>query len=114
MSRDTVYLLDILQSARLAVAYLSGWTQERFLGSTEKQDSVVRRLVIIGEAARRVSSQTRSQLAGIAWEKMTAMRNFVVHEYDDVDMAIVWDTVQHDLPDLIAAIKHLVPPEDAE
>lgn len=111
MERDQAFLLDILQSARMALSYLHGLDREEFLVDTMRQDSVLRRLEIIGEAARRVSAQTRSAHPGIPWKEMVSMRNLVIHDYDDVDLDIVWDTIHRDLPHLIREIEPLVPPE---
>jgi len=109
MSRDDAYLLDILQAARLAVQYLHEATLEVFLDDVRLQDSVIRRLEIIGEAARRVSEQTRSQHPDLPWREMVTLRNIVIHEYDNVDLTIVWDTVKKDLPPLIDALDQIVP-----
>ncbi len=112
MSRDNEYLLDILEAARLALAYVQGKSREDFLKDTQTQDAVIRRVEIIGEAARRLSDQTRMALPGLAWDAMTGMRDVLIHEYDDVDLEIVWDTVQLDLPPLIAALEKIVPPDE--
>ena len=109
MSRDDAYLLDILQAARLATEYLHDATLEGFLDDVRLQDSVIRRLEIIGEAARRVSEQTRSQHPDLPWREMVTLRNIVIHEYDNVDLTIVWDTVKKDLPPLIGALDQIVP-----
>ena len=55
MPRDVAYLLDILEAAKLAAAYVSAKTKEEFILDTQCQDAVIRRLEIIGEAARRIS-----------------------------------------------------------
>lgn len=60
MERDRVYLLDILHAARLAVSYVEGVSQCAFLEDTQRQDSVIRRIEIIGEAARRITDETRA------------------------------------------------------
>lgn len=112
MSRDPQYLLDVLIAAKLALTYVAGKTQEEFLADTQCQDAVIRRLEIIGEAARRLSRQTRTTLPELAWNAMIGMRNAMIHEYDDVDLSIVWDTVRSDLPSLIRAIEPLVPPKE--
>jgi uncharacterized protein with HEPN domain len=111
MPRDRAYLLDILEAARLALAYVRGVSQEAFLQDTQLQDSVIRRMEVIGEAARRVSAATQQTLPGIPWAEMIGMRNLMIHEYDDIDLEIVWDTVQQSLPHLIGQIEPLVPPE---
>ncbi len=110
MQRDHAYLLDILEAAKLAVSYLADISKDTFLLDTRCQDSVIRRIEIIGEAARRVSLQTRVAYPGIPWSEMVGMRNMMIHHYDDVDLEIVWDTVQCDLPRLIELIEPLIPP----
>jgi uncharacterized protein with HEPN domain len=110
MSRDEVYLLDILDAARLAMEYLRGKTREQFLEDVQAQDAVIRRLAVMGEAARRVSEARRRSLPQLPWREIIGIRNLVVHEYDDVDVGVVWDTVSRDLPALVAALEELLPP----
>jgi len=112
MPRDVAYLLDILEAAKLAAAYASAKTKEEFILDTQCQDAVIRRLEIIGEAARRISRETRASLPGLPWAAMINMRNLMIHEYDHVDLAVVWDTVQNHLPALIQSISPLVPPPE--
>ena len=111
MQRDLAHLVDIHQAARLAMSYVQGMTKEAFLGDVQCQDSVVRRIEIIGEAARRVSPEGKAAWPGLPWNDMVRMRNRVIHEYDDVDYEIVWHTVQKDLPRLALQIEPLLPPE---
>jgi uncharacterized protein with HEPN domain len=112
MQRDDAYLLDILIAARKALKFLAGMTWEEFERSELHQNAVMRPLEIIGEAARRVSQQTRDAHPEIPWEQMIGIRNRLIHEYFRVNLATVWDTVQNDLPRLIALIEPLVPSED--
>ena len=112
MDRDQVYLLDILEAARLATSYVEGMTEEEFLRDTQRQDSVIPRIEIIGEAARRISPRTRESNPEIPWTEMNAMRNLMIHDYDSVDIGIVWETVQKDIRQLISLIEPLVPPEE--
>ncbi|MDZ7699393.1 MAG: DUF86 domain-containing protein [Deltaproteobacteria bacterium] len=113
MERDQVYFLDILQAARLALSYVKGMTKEAFLADIQCQDSVVRRIEIIGEASRRISDQMKALHPSVPWKEMINMRNLMIHDYDDVDMEIVWDTVQQDLPSLVALIEPLAPRQEA-
>jgi uncharacterized protein with HEPN domain len=112
MSRDNEYLIDIVESGKLTAAYVRGKTKEDFEADVQCQDAVIRRLEIIGEAARRLSAETQATYPQLPWRAMTQMRNLVIHQYDDVDLTIVWDTVQTDLPPLIAALKQIIPPEE--
>ena len=104
MQRDAAYLRDIQESARLALAYLEGVDMEAFAGNTQLQDAVIRRVEIIGEAARRVSAATRALYPALPWRQMIGMRNQVIHMYDGVDVAVVYDTVREDLPPLLEAL----------
>lgn len=81
------------------------------MANTQLQDSVIRRLEIIGEAAGRVSRQCRDENPDIPWSQMRGMRNWVIHRYDDVDMDVVWETVEQDIPLLIAQLEGLVSEE---
>jgi uncharacterized protein with HEPN domain len=94
------------------LGYVLGKTKEEFLRDSQCQDAVIRRLEIIGEAARRISQPTRARISQIPWAAMIGMRNLIIHEYDDVDLQVVWDTVQEHLPNLIQAIEPLVPPPE--
>jgi uncharacterized protein with HEPN domain len=94
----------MLDAARKAVWYVRDLTEEQFVLDTEKQDAVIYRVGVIGEAARSVSEETRNGLA-LRWLDMTGMRNRVFHGYNDVRIATVWKTVANDLPELIAILE---------
>ena len=113
MQRDNAYLLDILEAARLALDYVGAKTKEEFLNDLQCQDAVIRRIEIMGEAAGRVSEETKGAFSNLPWSEMIGMRNIMIHDYNDVDMVIVWETVQNDLPPLISALESILPPEKA-
>jgi uncharacterized protein with HEPN domain len=114
MLRDSGYLLDMLEAAKLALSYVAGKSHEEFQADVQCQDAVIRRLEIIGEAARRLTDETRASLPSLRWSDMIGMRNVVIHQYDAVDLDIVWDTVQNHLPPLIATLEKVVPPATPE
>jgi uncharacterized protein with HEPN domain len=96
---QAAFLLDILQSARAISQYASGYTLEQFVADERTQDAVLRRLLVIGEAAAHLTPETMSQFPEIPFRKMIGMRNRIVHDYGSVDLEIVWDTIQiHLLP----------------
>ena len=108
-SKDLALLNDMLEAARTAVSYARDVTEGQFAADTEKQDAVVYRIGVIGEAARNVSEETRNALP-LRWSDMTGMRNRVFHGYNDVRIATVWTTVTTDLPQLIAALERFLAP----
>jgi uncharacterized protein with HEPN domain len=111
MQRDLQFLLDILQSAELIVSYTEQCSKDEFIENIQLQDAVIRRLLVIAEAARRVSEPTRQTLPNISWQEINGMRNRLVHEYDDVNLNIVWDAAQIEIPKLIAELRIRIPPE---
>lgn len=108
MQRDRVYLLDILEAAKLAVSYIENKSKDDFLNDIQCQDAVIRRLEIIGEAARRIEDDTRATFPYLPWREMIGMRNIMIHEYDDIDFDTVFKTVQKDLPSLIESLEKIL------
>lgn len=88
MQRDLQFLLDMLQSAELILTYTAQCTRVEFVANVQLQDSVIRRLLVITEAVRRVSDVTRQALPNISWQEINEMRNRLVHEYNDVNLNI--------------------------
>ncbi|MEN9269849.1 MAG: DUF86 domain-containing protein [Thermostichales cyanobacterium HHBFW_bins_127] len=112
MQRDLQFLLDMLQSAELVMTYTAECEKEQFMENVQLQDAVIRRLLVIAEAARRVSETTRQTLSNICWQEINGMRNRLVHDYDDVNLNIVWEVVQSEIPHLIEELKAQIPPEN--
>jgi len=108
MQRDKAYLIDILEAAKLVREYIGNKDKEDFLKDTQCQDAVVRRFAIIGEASRRISDKMKAAYPDVAWNEMIGMRNAIIHEYDDIDMVIVWDTAKKDIPALISTIEKVL------
>jgi len=108
MQRDREFLLDIFEAAKLALLYVGEKSKEVFMKDIQCQDAVIRRLEIIGEASRRISEETQATFPDLPWSEMIAMRNVMIHEYDDVDMSIVWKTVKNDLPPLVDLLKRII------
>ncbi len=111
MQWDLQFLLDRLQSAELITTYIAQCSKDELVANVQLQDSVIRRLLVIAEAARRVSEATRQTLPTISWQEINGMRNRLVHESDDVNLNIVWDVVQSEIPPLIEELKLHIPPE---
>jgi len=99
MNKDyTTFLKHILESIEAIEEYTQDISEETFLKSREKQDAILRRLEIIGEAVRNLPDKFKKQHSDIAWNQAMATRNMLIHHYFGVDLKIVWDTVTESLP----------------
>ncbi len=72
-------------------SYTANVTFEEFLSNDEKQDAVLRRILIIGEATKRLSPEFRENYSNIPWREIAGMRDVIVHDYNRVDIEAVWD-----------------------
>ncbi len=102
------------ESRRQIQSYMQGLGEAEFRSNPMVQDAVLRQLMVIGEAAGRLTPEFRLQHPELPWTKITGMRNRLIHDYGHVDFGIVWDAVQHDLPVLITNLEPLVPPPPTE
>jgi uncharacterized protein with HEPN domain len=112
--RDPAYLWDMIEAARAAVDYTENLTLNKFLATDRKRAitrlAVERQLEILGEAARRVSSQFREAYPELPWREIVGLRNVISHEYDKVSYESIFRIVRNRLPVLIAMLEPLVPP----
>lgn len=109
MSRSAKILLqDILQAAELLGQYTAGLTAEEFAENIEKQDSVARRLEIIGEAVKGLPQDLRDRHPEVPWRDITGARDVLVHEYFRIDLDLAWDMVKKDIPHLAEQVKEIL------
>ena len=105
---DTVYLHHILDALGLIEEYTKGMSENEFLSNSMAHDAVVRQLEITGEAAKNIGDEFREKHPKLPWGKMIAIRNKIIHEYFNINYAIVWDTVNDDLPLRKKSIKKIL------
>ncbi|HEV7508951.1 MAG TPA: DUF86 domain-containing protein [Thermoanaerobaculia bacterium] len=108
--RDASYLWDMLEAVHQILDFTRGVTFSEYSQNAMLYLAVERAIQIVGEAANRVSPQFQHSQPGIPWRKIVAQRNVLVHEYGDVDPALIWDLVREYLPRLADQLEELVPP----
>ena len=111
-TRDEVLLRDMLDAGRRLQKFIANKSRI----DLEKDDyllgfAVVRALEIIGEAASKVTLETRDLLPTLPWHEIIGMRNRIVHAYDRVDYDVVWDTAHLSIPALIHLLETYLPLE---
>ena len=99
---DRIRLQHMLDAATKAVRIAAGRGREDLEAEDDPlADALVRLISVIGEAGSKVSPGTRSELDGIPWADVVGMRNPLIHGYFDINLDILWATVQDSLPSLI-------------
>lgn len=75
------------------------------MASEELQDAVIRNVEVIGEAAKRVSAETRARLISLDWKAICGMRGVLIHDYIGVDLDEVWSVASSRIPGLQAVLE---------
>ncbi len=109
MSRSPEILLgDILEAADLLAEYTAGMTRDDFAENVEKQDSVARRLEIVGEAVKGLPQELRDRYPKVPWRDIAGARDVLIHEYFRIDIDLAWDMVQTDIPELASQVRTIL------
>src|ERR1700683_3297201 len=82
--------------------------KESFMTAEELQDAVISNIEVIGEAAKRVSSEARSQLAELDWKRICGMRDVLIHDYIGVDLEEVWSVASTRVPELEVVLERFL------
>ena len=91
-----------------AILKVSAVGREQFMTDRMRQDAVIRKLEIIGEAVKQLSDATRQRRPEISWKQIAGMRDRLTHHYFGVDLALVWRVGEHDLRALSVAVEALL------
>jgi uncharacterized protein with HEPN domain len=100
-NRDSESLLDIVQAAQQIQRYTNNMTRAEFDADDKTQAAVLYRILIIGEATKRISQGFREDYPHIPWKEMAGMRDVVSHAYDRINLNVVWDVIENKIPQLL-------------
>ena len=109
MSRNyDLYLQDIVVAADRIVSYVKDVSRGEFEADQMRLDAVIRNLQVIGEAVKKIPDSIQKGYPNIPWQEIAGLRNRVTHVYFDVDINIIWDVVQFELPTLKTQIQQIL------
>ena len=106
--KPDVYLQDILESIEHIQKFLDGVSENKCYENVEKQDAVLRRLEIIGEAVKHLSEEIREGHPDIPWRQIAGMRDIIIHEYFGVTLEMVWIVATVDILDLKSKVEEII------
>ena len=112
MRPDRLFLSDILKAIDLVAQFIA-LGRESFLNDVKTQDAVIRRIEVIGEAARHLSDELRSRHPELPWSRIIGMRNELAHGYFSVDLNIVWIAAAERLPAMRQPVQAILDGLDA-
>ena len=103
MKDDRLYLHHMLERCHRISRFI-GPGRETFMASDELQDAVIRNVEVIGEAAKRVSAESRVRMPALDWKSICGMRDVLIHDYIGVDLDEVWNAASSRIPELKAEL----------
>jgi uncharacterized protein with HEPN domain len=109
---DLIRMTHMLQAAREALKFASGKERSDLDKDRMLLLSLVKSIEIIGEAASRVTSETRETATKIPWPDIIAMRNRLIHVYFNINLDRVWDTITNDIPPLVKELENIISQEE--
>jgi uncharacterized protein with HEPN domain len=108
-SRDTALLWDILTAAREVEQFVRGCMFEEFERNKILRYAVERQILVIGEAARKLSQEFRDRHPEIPWNAIISQRNIIAHEYGEILTDRIWNVAVNRIPELIQKLQPLLP-----
>lgn len=112
MWRDVKYLLDMPLAARDAQEVAEGVSREQLTTSKRDQLALSKAVERVGEAASHVSQEARRVYGQVPWRRIIGMRHRLVHDYENLDLDILWMVLRDEIPLLIAELEQIVPREE--
>ncbi|MCY4043246.1 MAG: DUF86 domain-containing protein [Candidatus Dadabacteria bacterium] len=105
MSKDDVRLRHMLDAACEALSFAKGKNRNDLDTDRMLALSLVKCIEIVGEAAKQITEETAKKSPSIKWKKIKGMRNRLVHAYFDINLDVLWQTVEEDLPKLVEQLE---------
>jgi len=111
---DRTRIHHMIEAALQAKSFLQGRKPSDLETDAQLRLALLRALEVLGEAASRVSPETRAANPQIPWQRLVSTRNRLIHAYFDIDLEIVWTTASHSVPELVPTLKAILELENPE
>ncbi len=105
------FIADMIVSCQRILDYTRNMTYTDFYDNLPIQDAVIRNLEILGEATKNLTMELRDKYEQIDWSGIARMRDKFIHYYFGLDISVIWDFVQFDIPSLKNQLQELIKSE---
>ncbi|MEK7793068.1 MAG: DUF86 domain-containing protein [Candidatus Hydrogenedentota bacterium] len=101
-------ILHIIESIERIQQFVEGMSLDQLRGDTKTMLAIVSSFVVIGEATVHIPAEVKRAHPRIPWSLMKRMRNVLIHEYDRIDLEVVWDTINDDFPTVLPELRAIL------
>ncbi len=108
MDKDKIYLKHIIDSINLISKFIFGMNKQTFVNNEVVISATIRQLEVVGEAVKNISKELRKKYPKIPWKQAAGTRDNLIHEYFNVDLNQVWETIKINLPELKEKVNQLL------
>ena len=103
-----IRIRQMFEATTKILRYTTDMDEDKFYESSMVIEAVERNFQVLGEASKHVPAEIQEKYPEVPWKLIRQMRNFVIHQYDDVEEHILWDTIQNNLPRLKTTLEKLL------
>lgn len=107
-SKDRIIIQKIIRYIEDVEEYIEGIEAIKFLDDKKTITACAFTVSQIGELSKDISSETQEKYINIPWKSIKGMRNKIVHDYENVDLSVLWGTIKNSLPDLKNELKKIL------
>ncbi|MFZ4414672.1 MAG: DUF86 domain-containing protein [Bacteroidales bacterium] len=108
-NKDYFILLSLLETVDKVITYSSSYQNaEAFYENDRDFDASMMNFIIIGESVGKLSKEFKEKYTQIDWDKMYSLRNIIAHHYFGINVDIIWQIIQNDIPQLKANLRELI------
>jgi uncharacterized protein with HEPN domain len=111
--RDEAALLDIVRAGQLILEFAQELDYSQLAADLRSQSAIPYQIGVMGEATKRLSREFRAQHPEVPWSDIAGIRDVVVHQYDRIDLDIIFQVVHRNVPELLDVLMPLLPNDEA-